>query len=931
MSTTGLAGELGELAKEPFPPEVISMWEAGGIVHLLPIQRKAIEAGCLEGTSCLIVGPTSCGKTFVGEMTLVCHALGMRSSLYLVPFKALAEEKHEDFSKKYGRPDVGARVVISTADRRSQDAQLTTGDFDIAIMTYEKLSALLVSHPGLLSRVGFLLVDEIQMVSDENRGAELELLLTRTRQVSPGLQIMGLSATVSELNGFDEWLGAMVVQDLGRPIPLREGVLTPNGRYTYVEWDGDNRVTGEETLTRVVGSNEEELAASLASQILDTTDEQLLVFANTVRNTQRLARLISGSVSRLGPAKKAKEAIIQLEDTESVTSLLDSLDSSIAFHNADLTLEERLAVETGFRDGEIRCVVSTSTLSMGVNLPASTVVISNSRKWTKDQAGSWQQVPVTVGEYQNMSGRAGRLGLVQDPFGRSVLVAKSPIEQRAYMARYVDGTPDPMTSAFLKQPLDVRLLRLVASGICRTADGIGRFLQKTFAAHHQWTTEAAKADVAAQVDQAMEQLVSAALIAREGDRRIVATPLGMICAASGLDTHSFQELIRLCSCSHISAIDVGCVASTSKSAGADALSLRFSTEEYNLRTRRMVQGVREICAQETAPITEVLVEDLERRYPDYGTARSLKYQLIAYAYVSGTPTREIENRFVVPAGRIRGIGSMCSWLSDTAARVAWAQGLPDRARECELLAERFLHGCSAAAVALAQLPVRIHRGDREKLVLSGYHSLQKIAETSPESIAKNAKVQRASVVSLQECILKFLGESLSVERQQIARLKSLGVAVEPLEWLYTTTGTMLEQAIEGILVAPFCPLTVSRVTKQREGEADLRILLTNGANGIAQVTAKESLDSRVGMRKAGAVLQQSPELKPVLFVCFGRPDFDDTAMKKAEAHAKNTNYKAIPIKVLAEMYLRYHEGKLAPERVREIIEDEVGYISMDRI
>ncbi len=109
------------LANQGFPSSIFSAWEAEGMCELLPIQLRAVEAGVLTGKSCVVIGPTSCGKTFVGEMVCVKQVLMNRPSLYLVPFKALAEEKHVDFTKKYARPEIGATVLISTADHREHD------------------------------------------------------------------------------------------------------------------------------------------------------------------------------------------------------------------------------------------------------------------------------------------------------------------------------------------------------------------------------------------------------------------------------------------------------------------------------------------------------------------------------------------------------------------------------------------------------------------------------------------------------------------------------------------------------------------------------------------------------------------------------------------------------------------------------------------
>ena len=81
------------LREQRFPKAVLDAWKRQGITQLLPIQIEALQSDALKGKSCLIVGPTSSGKTFVGEMACLKHALNNLSCVYLVPFKALAEEK----------------------------------------------------------------------------------------------------------------------------------------------------------------------------------------------------------------------------------------------------------------------------------------------------------------------------------------------------------------------------------------------------------------------------------------------------------------------------------------------------------------------------------------------------------------------------------------------------------------------------------------------------------------------------------------------------------------------------------------------------------------------------------------------------------------------------------------------------------------------
>lgn len=922
-----------QLAQEHFLPEVLDAWESEGITALLPIQVKALERGCLNNKCCLIIGPTSSGKTFIGEMLAVKHIQAMRKCLYLVPFKALAEEKWVEFRRKYDRPEIGARIIISTADRRDLDRQVIDGDFDIAILTYEKLSSLLVLHPNLLKEVGALIVDEIQIISDETRGAELELLLTRAKEAAPDLQIVGLSAVVSSMNGFDIWLNAEVISDDHRPVTLREGVMEPSGKFDYVEWIASERSPGSELLKQSRDKDKDKRIIAFVSHLLTDKNQQVIIFVNAVRRTHELAQALAAEMQHLPPAAQSKKAISVFEETESISVLTSTLDRSIAFHNADLTLDERLAVESGFRSGEIRCIVTTSTLSMGVNLPASTVVIADHKKWTKGAASGWGEIPISVNEYRNMSGRAGRFGLRSDNLGRSVLFAESPVEQKGLLAKYVNGKPAPLKSAFMDQPLDVRVLRLFASGLCDSASGVTKFLLKTYAATKNWKDTESRNTLDQNIQDLVILLATNGLIKKDDKRVFTITRTGRICASSGLTLETFKTVLQIAKDGIVSALDIAVIASLSDEAGPNGVNLRLSTEEYHNRTPFFVSSLRAAATAIESPLAQAMLDDLpDSSLPAYETIKTLKYQAIAIAYISGIASRDIENKFGVSSGRARVVGAMCAWLCDNVAAVAWANGKSDNAKALERLGDRFLYGCSDSALFLSQVRHNLHRQEREALVGAGFTSFQKIVDTSAEAISKTANVSRGRVTNLQKAIVAALGDSLALERQQISRLDACGVAIGPIEALYTAKGKMLEQAIEDILVPQFCSLNVSRISSQREGEADLKLILSTGRNGIAQVTAKDRPTDKIGMGKAGAVLQQCPELHPVVFICFGRPGFDDTAIKKANAHAKTgANYKMISIPVLAEMYVRYREGKMEPTRVTEILETLTGHITIDRL
>jgi replicative superfamily II helicase len=145
------------------------------IDELTEIQAKAVEAGVFDGkTNLLVVAPTSSGKTLVGEMAAASASYRTRRhGIFLVPYRALADEHYANFRDRYGEL---LNVVISTSDWTEFDDDIRAGNFGLAVLTYEKLMGRLIDHPQLLDRCSVLVVDEVQMLGDPSRGAGLELL-----------------------------------------------------------------------------------------------------------------------------------------------------------------------------------------------------------------------------------------------------------------------------------------------------------------------------------------------------------------------------------------------------------------------------------------------------------------------------------------------------------------------------------------------------------------------------------------------------------------------------------------------------------------------------------------------------------------------------------------------------------------------------------
>jgi helicase len=233
-------GSIEQLAGFDYPDRVLAEWGAKFSQGLNALQAEAVnEFRVLDGQSLLVVAPTSSGKTFIGEMAAVRAVIAGRKAVFLLPYRALVNEKYEQCDALYG--GLGMRVIRCTGDYSDQTSGLIRGQYDIGILTYEMFLNLAVSNPAILNQLGLVVLDEAQFITDPVRGISVELLLTlliaaRERGIAP--QLVVLSAVIGNINGFDEWLGCRKLISTERPVPLIEGVIDRSGIVQFLDEDG---------------------------------------------------------------------------------------------------------------------------------------------------------------------------------------------------------------------------------------------------------------------------------------------------------------------------------------------------------------------------------------------------------------------------------------------------------------------------------------------------------------------------------------------------------------------------------------------------------------------------------------------------------------------------------------------------------------------
>ncbi|MBI1935901.1 DEAD/DEAH box helicase [Candidatus Woesearchaeota archaeon] len=210
--------ELKSIEKE-IPKELFGILEKE-ITQLRPAQEKSVNKGLLEGKNLLVCTPTASGKTLIAELAAMKAIIGGKGkAVYIAPLKALASEKYRDFRKRYSNI---AKTALSMGDIDSSDQFLA--DYDLIVTTSEKFDSLIRHHTPWLSKIATVIVDEIHLLNDIERGPTLEILLTILKQILKNAQFIGLSATIGNAEELAKWLDAELVIDDWRPVKLHKGI-----------------------------------------------------------------------------------------------------------------------------------------------------------------------------------------------------------------------------------------------------------------------------------------------------------------------------------------------------------------------------------------------------------------------------------------------------------------------------------------------------------------------------------------------------------------------------------------------------------------------------------------------------------------------------------------------------------------------------------
>jgi helicase len=402
-----------------------------GYSSLYPPQEMALKYGILEGKSVLMTTPTASGKTLIAMMAIYKALKRNRKAVYLTPLRALASEKYDDM-KVLEDLDFGRKIKVmaATGDYDSPGKELAAAD--VIVLTNEKMDTLFRHNAEWLDDIGLFVSDEVHLIGDRERGATLEMMLTKIRKHYPESQIVTLSATVANSHEIADWLACELVESDWRPTKLVEGVFE----------HGMIRMRDGSTFR--VNSSGISSAVDLAIDSVDGGG-QALIFAETRKRAASLAAKAAEAVyKRLDKAaielavKTSSEILARGDDSEITKTLAKLVSKGVAFHHAGLAPSSREIVESSFRKGVIKLLTATPTLAAGVNLPARRVVIASILRYDSEYS---RNLPISVLEYKQLCGRAGRPQY--DTSGEAIIVSESGANAEDH---YVLGNPEPLRS-----------------------------------------------------------------------------------------------------------------------------------------------------------------------------------------------------------------------------------------------------------------------------------------------------------------------------------------------------------------------------------------------------------------------------------------------------------------------------------------------------
>ncbi|XP_066241562.1 helicase POLQ-like [Saccopteryx leptura] len=449
-----------------------------GIEKLYDWQHTCLTLNSVQERKNLIYSlPTSGGKTLVAEILMLQELLCRRKDvLMILPYVAIVQEKISGLSSFgielgfFVEEYAGSKGKFPPIKRREKKS--------LYIATIEKGHGLINSliESGRIDSLGLVVVDELHMIAEGSRGAVLEMTLAKILYTSKTTQIIGMSATLNNVEDLREFLQAEYYTSQFRPVELKEYVKINDAIYE-VDRKAENGMTFSRLLiykySDTLKKMDPDHLVALVTEVIP--NYSCLVFCPTKKNCENVAEMICKFLSKEYLRHREKEKQEVIENLKSVSSghlcpvLKRTIPLGVAYHHSGLTSDERKLLEEAYSTGVLCLLTCTSTLAAGVNLPARRVIL---------RAPYVAKEFLKRNQYKQMIGRAGRAGI--DSIGESIVILQEKDKQQVLelISRPLENCYSHLVKEFSKG-IQTLFLSLIGLKIATNLGEIYQFMSGT--------------------------------------------------------------------------------------------------------------------------------------------------------------------------------------------------------------------------------------------------------------------------------------------------------------------------------------------------------------------------------------------------------------------------------------------------------------------
>ncbi|KLJ06451.1 DNA polymerase theta subunit [Blastomyces silverae] len=772
--------------KYGLPPQLVTNFASLGVNCIYPWQASCLLGrGHLTAEKNLVYSaPTGGGKSLVADVLMLKRVIDdpTKKAILVLPYVALVQEKLkwlrrvvEGVNKNIDMPTTADEASSAPQWRQPQSSIRVTGffggsktratwtDTDIAVCTIEKANSLVNTaiEECKINDLGVVVLDELHMLDDEHRGYLIEIMVTKLMLLQQDIQIVGMSATLSNTEVLAKWLRANYYISKYRPIPIQEHLVYNNEIYpatsskeffrTATQLNKPDPSQRKSLACRIIDrSTYKELGPPTANAMVSLALETALsgygalVFCGSRQACQSNAMLISNAMPDETTLDKdlSERRMDLIAGLQSLPCGIDpvfqkTVIKGVAFHHAGLTTEERDLIAEAYDNGILRVLVATCSLAAGINLPARRVILCGARMG-RDLVG-----PAML---RQMRGRAGRKG--KDEVGETYLLCQK--DDLEAVAELLEAEMPAIASGLTPEKRGIKraLLEAIATRLVSSRETVNEYVTCTLLYQNMETGE-----LFSMVDSTLKELGDHGLVDLQQDDYFEPTQLGQAVVSSSLSPEDgifiHDELKRALKSfvmdgeMHIFYM----FAPLQSSAPTDIDWSIFrdqmnNLDESGIRALQLV-GVEPAFVNKMAQSrTRIKDETLARIYQRAYTAFQLR------DLSNEVPISRIARKYNIPRGNVQTLTQICHGFAAGIVKFCQRMGWDMLAVVLDHMRDRLQAGARADLLEMAQVAYVKSRTAR-LLWENGFKTLRALAEADPKDLLPVLMMAQPRNIDLQ--------------------------------------------------------------------------------------------------------------------------------------------------------------------------------------